>query len=157
MVLFSMKRTSWRKSIFIYFLIFHTMKYILALFVLALSAVATVSAATGSTSTGSTSSGSTLSGSTSTGSTSTGSTSTGSSLTGSTSTGVTNTGVVIISTSQKWAGWPARGFNLTTKQWDMIPQCFPYTWLVQFYKGNIFDIYINQENCRKQRFIDFGI
>lgn len=152
MVFFSQKRTSWRKSIFIYFLIFHTMKYILALLVLALSAAATVSAATGSTSTWSTSSGST-----STGETLSGSTSTGSSLTGSTSTGVTNTGVVIISTSQKWAGWPARGFNLTTKQWDMIPQCFPYTWLVQFYKGNIFDIYINQENCRKQRFIDFGI
>lgn len=152
MVFFSQKRASWRKSIFIYFLIFHTMKYILALLVLALSAAATVSAATGSTSTWSTSSGST-----STGETLSGSTSTGSSLTGSTSTGVTNTGVVIISTSQKWAGWPARGFNLTTKQWDMIPQCFPYTWLVQFYKGNIFDIYINQENCRKQRFIDFGI
>lgn len=147
MVFFSMKRASWRKSIFIYFLIFHTMKYILALFVLALSAAATVSASTGSTSTGSTSSGSTLSGSTSTGSTST----------GSTSSGAVEAPAKTCSTGLACGGWPSRWFNLTTKQWDMIPQCFPYTWLVQFYKGNIFDIYINQENCRKQRFIDFGI
>ena len=81
----------------------------------------------------------------------TGSTSTGSTSTGSTSTGTT------LSTSVIGGGGVTRGFNVTTNQFEMVPQCFPWAWLVDFYKGNIFMIYENQKACQKQRSIDFGI
>lgn len=122
------------------------MKMILTLLVASVAIISTVSAATGSTSTGSTS----------TGSTSTGTTLSGTTSTGSTSTGTTSTGVVV-STSSKGAGGPTRGYNMTTKQFDLGPQCFPWAWLLDFYKGNIFMIYENQRSCREQRLIDFGM
>lgn len=107
------------------------MKLIIATLIAALTLVTTVSAATGSTSTGSTS-------------------------TGSTSTGVTLTGVTL-PTSTVGGGGITRGFNLTTKQYELVPQCFPWAWLLDFYKGNIFMIYENQKACQKQRSVDFGI
>ena len=85
-----------------------------------------------------------------TGSTSTGSTSTWSTSTGSTSTGIT------LPTSQKGAGGPTRAWNYTTGQFEMYPQCFPYTWLFHFYQGNISMIYENQRICRENRTSDFG-
>lgn len=115
------------------------MKIVSALIVAMIVGITTVSAATGSTSTGSTS----------TGSTSTGTTSSGSTSSGTTSTGVT------APTSQKGAGGPVRAFNYTTSQYDLYPQCFPWAWLLDFYKGNIFMIYENQRICREQRTIDF--
>ena len=54
-------------------------------------------------------------------------------------------------------GWPSVKFNYTTNQMEMVPQCFPHTWLENFYKGNIFDIYINQKICQEQRAIDFKL
>lgn len=55
------------------------------------------------------------------------------------------------------AGGPARAYNFTTKQMDMVPQCFPWTWLSNFQRGSIFDIYTNQKACQVQRSIDFGM
>lgn len=81
----------------------------------------------------------------------TGSTSTGSTSTGSTSTGTT------LSTSVIGGGGVTRGFNVTTNKFEIVPQCFPWAWLVDFYKGNIFMIYENQKACQKQRSVDFGI
>lgn len=81
----------------------------------------------------------------------TGSTSTGSTSTGSTSTWTT------LTTSVIGGGGVTRGFNVTTKQYELVPQCFPWAWLVDFYKGNIFMIYENQKACQKQRSVDFGI
>lgn len=52
-------------------------------------------------------------------------------------------------------GGPTRGYNVTTKQWEMVPQCFPWVWLSEYYKGNIFSMYENQNACRAQRAIDF--
>ena len=81
---------------------------------------------------------------------------TGSTSTGSTSTGTVSTGTTI-SVSNIGGGGITRWFNLTTNQFDLVPQCFPWAWLVDFYKGNIFMIYENQKACQKQRSIDFGI
>lgn len=105
-------------------------KYLIIAAIVAASIAASASAATGSTSTGSTS-------------------------TGSTSTGTTSTGVVV--QVQKGAGGLFRSYNFTTKQIDMVPQCFPWVWLVAYYKGNIFDMYLNQAACQAQRKIDFGM
>lgn len=54
-------------------------------------------------------------------------------------------------------GGPARGFNFTTGQVEMIPQCFPWVYLGEYYKGNIFDMYKNQEACRAKRAVDFHL
>lgn len=124
-------------------LTFSLMKNLLLLsVVLAVVGISSVSAATGSTSTGSTS---------------TGSTSTGTTSTGVTSTGVTSTGITVVTASVKWAGGPTRAWNYTTKSFDMVPQCFPWVWLLEYYKGNIFSMYENQNKCRAQRFVDFGL
>jgi hypothetical protein len=37
----------------------------------------------------------------------------------------------------------------------MYPQCFPWTWMINFFQLNIIDIYENQKTCQKQRLIDF--
>lgn len=117
-------------------LTFSLMKNLLLLsVVLAIVGVSSVSAATGSTSTGSTS--------------------TGSTSTGTTSTGVTSTGTVTVSV--KWAGGPTRAWNYTSNSLEMVPQCFPWVWLLEYYKGNIFSMYENQNKCRAQRFVDFGL
>ncbi len=79
-----------------------------------------------------------------------------SAATGSTSTGSTSTGTTL-STSVIGGGGVTRGFNVTTNQYEIVPQCFPWAWLVDFYKGNIFMIYENQKACQKQRSVDFGI
>ncbi len=78
---------------------------------------------------------------------------TGSTSTGSTSTGSTSTGT----TSVIGAGGVIRGFNITTKQYEFVPQCFPWVWLTDYYAGNIFMMYENQKACQKQRSVDFGI
>ena len=105
---------------------FHFMKYSIFAILAIASLVSTVSAATGSTST---------------------------------STGYTSTGIILpiapVCIDICGGGGPARAYNFTTKQMDMVPQCFPWAWLLDFYKGNIFMIYENQKVCQKQRLIDF--
>lgn len=54
------------------------------------------------------------------------------------------------------AGGAPRGYNVVTKSWEMIPQCFPFVTSVEFYKGNIFDMYVNQRICRANRLEQFG-
>lgn len=108
--------------------------YIVALVAIA-SLVSTASAATGSTSTGSTS---------------TGSTSTGTTLSGSTSTGTSTYTAPVVG-----GGGITKSWNYTKNSFDMVPQCFPWAWLNDFYKGNIFMIYENQKVCREQRAVDF--
>lgn len=80
---------------------------------------------------------------------STGWTNTGSTSTGSVSTGSISTPSVI------GGGGIIRGFNYTTSQYKMVPQCFPWTWLDLFRVGNISAIYENQKVCREDRAIDF--
>lgn len=58
--------------------------------------------------------------------------------------------------SVTWGGGAYRGFNSTTKHFELVPQCFPYTTLVKFLLGDIADIYKNQQDCREKRLIDFG-
>lgn len=83
-----------------------------------------------------------------------------SAATGSTSTGSTSTGVILTGSLtpgvSKGAGWPTRAYNFTTKAYDMYPACYPWVWTVDYFRGNIFDMYKNQEICRAQRTIDFG-
>lgn len=52
-------------------------------------------------------------------------------------------------------GGPARGYNFTTGQMEMIPQCFPWVWLTDYYGGNIVAMYQNQAACRAKRAVDF--
>lgn len=52
-------------------------------------------------------------------------------------------------------GGPARGFNFTTGQMEMIPQCFPWVWLTDYYGGNIVSMYQNQAACQAKRAVDF--
>ena len=121
----------------IYFLTFIFMKYIAFLAIGLLTISATAFGATGSTSTGSTS--------------------TGSTSTGSTSTGSTSTGVVFTPTVIKGPGGIVQALNVTTGNIELVPQCFPWVWLLEYYKGNIFDMYKNQAICQAKRKVDFGM
>lgn len=116
---------------FLLYLNFLSMKILISMIIASLAIVSTVSAATGSTSTGSTS-------------------------TWSTSTGVVSTGSISLPSSVKWSGGPIRAFNVTTQQFELFPQCFPYTYLFYFYQGNLSMIYENQKICREKRAIDFA-
>lgn len=78
----------------------------------------------------------------------------GSTSTGSTSTGTVSTGSVS-SCNNCGAGGPVRAWNYTIGGFDMYPQCFPWVFRTDYLKGNIFDMYKNQEACRAQRLIDF--
>lgn len=73
--------------------------------------------------------------------------------TASASTGTTLT----CNTGLPCAGGPTRGFNHTTNSWEMVPQCFPWVFTSDYYKGNIFDMYNNQAICRAKRLKDFGL
>ena len=53
------------------------------------------------------------------------------------------------------AGGPTRAWNFTTSQFEMMPQCFPWTFRSSFIVGNISDIYTNQITCRNNRTTDF--
>lgn len=53
------------------------------------------------------------------------------------------------------AGGPTRGWNFTTSQFEMVPQCFPWVWLNDYFSGNIVAMYKNQELCKTQRLKDF--
>lgn len=108
------------------------MKILISMIIASLAIVSTVSAATGSTSTGSTS-------------------------TWSTSTGVVSTGSISLpsNSSTKWNGWPIRMMNFTTGNYEMLPQCFPWTFRSAFISGNISNIYVNQKICSDKRAIDF--
>ena len=53
------------------------------------------------------------------------------------------------------AGGPTRGWNYTTNQFEMVPQCFPWVWLNDYFRGNIVAMYQNQELCKAQRLKDF--
>lgn len=80
--------------------------------------------------------------------------------TGSTSTWATSTGVVIpeiVSSPTTGGGWPIRAYNYTTSQYEMLPQCFPWTLYTLFLIGDISAIYKNQEICRLNRALDFRI
>ena len=54
-------------------------------------------------------------------------------------------------------GGPSRGFNVTTQRVEMIPQCFPWILASDYFVMNIAEMYNNQNACRAQRKIDFGI
>ena len=79
-----------------------------------------------------------------------------SAATGSTSTGSTTVEKTCF-TGLSCPGGPTRGFNVTTNQYEMVPQCFPWAWLLDYYAGNILAIYTNEQACKRQRSIDFGI
>lgn len=53
------------------------------------------------------------------------------------------------------AGGPTRGWNYTTNQFEMVPQCFPWVFRTDFLNGNLVSLYENQRICRENRARDF--
>jgi hypothetical protein len=59
----------------------------------------------------------------------------------------------------EWNGWPARAYNYTTSQYEMMPQCFAEV-TTSFFKYNdhitnwIHGL-ANQESCKTARAVDF--
>lgn len=54
-------------------------------------------------------------------------------------------------------GGPTSAVNQSNGQMEMVPQCFPFAFMSNYLNGDILSIYENQNKCRAQRLIDFGI
>ena len=65
--------------------------------------------------------------------------------------------VSAVSASTIGGGGPTVALNQTSGVYEMVPQCFPWAFRKAFLIGDVFNVFDNQQICRENRKIDFGI